>query len=38
MYIDNTILASLLVVGATLVFLGGFAYFAYKEGHKKTTP
>lgn len=34
MYIDETIVAGLLVVGGTLVFLGGFAYFAYKDSQK----
>lgn len=35
MFIDNAVVASLIVVGGTLVFLGGFAYFAYKVGHQK---
>jgi uncharacterized membrane protein YebE (DUF533 family) len=34
MYIDETIVAGLLVVGGTLVFLGGFAYVAYKDSQK----
>jgi len=34
MYIDETIVASLLVIGGTLVFLGGFATIAYKDFKK----
>ncbi len=34
MYVDETIVAGLLVVAGTLVFLGGFGYFAYKDAQK----
>jgi hypothetical protein len=34
MYIDETIIAGLLVVAGTVVFLGGFGYFAYKDAQK----
>jgi len=35
MYIDETIIAGVLVVLGTIGFLGGFAAFVYKDAHKK---
>lgn len=35
MYIDETIVASLLVIAGTLVFLGGFAAIAYRDFKKE---
>ncbi len=34
MYIDETIVAGLLVVMGTIGFLGGFAYFIYQDQKK----
>ncbi|WP_255374890.1 MULTISPECIES: cytochrome c oxidase subunit CcoM [unclassified Oleiphilus] len=34
MYFDETIAASLLVIGGTIAFLGGFAWFVYKDLQK----
>jgi hypothetical protein len=34
MYIDEAVIAGLLVVAATLAFFGGFGYFIYKDAHK----
>lgn len=34
MYIDETVIAGLVVVFATLAFLGGFGYFIYQDQKK----
>lgn len=34
MYFDETIAASLMVIGGTIAFLGGFAWFVYKDSQK----
>jgi hypothetical protein len=34
MYFDETIAAGLIVIGGTIAFLGGFAWFAYKDSQK----
>ena len=34
MYVDETIVASLLVVMGTIGFLGGFVYFIYQDQKK----
>jgi phosphatidylglycerophosphatase A len=34
MYIDETIVASLVVILGTIGFLGGFAYFIYQDQKK----
>ncbi len=37
MFIDETIVASLIVVFGTIGFLGGFAYFIYQDQKKTKT-
>jgi hypothetical protein len=37
MFIDDTIIAGLLVVGASIVFVAGIAWFVYQDSHKKKT-
>ena len=35
MFLDEAVIAGLLVVGAMVAFLGGVAYFIYKESQKQ---
>lgn len=34
MYVDDTVVASFLVIGGTLIFLGGLARFIIKDSKK----
>lgn len=35
MFLDDVVVAGLLVVGGTIVFMLGFAFFIYQDAHKK---
>lgn len=38
MFIDDTVIAGLLVVGASVVFVCSVAWFVYQDSHKKKSP
>ena len=38
MFLDDVVIAGLIVVGGTLVFLGGVWAFIYQDSHKNPHP
>lgn len=38
MFLDDVVLAGLIAVGGTLVFLGAVFVFIYQDSHKKKKP
>lgn len=38
MFIDDAVIAGLIVVGSTIAFVGGIWYFIYQDARKRKNP
>lgn len=38
MFFDDAVIAGLIVVGASIVFIAGIGIFIYQDSHKKKSP
>ncbi|MHC8355410.1 cytochrome c oxidase subunit CcoM [Pseudomonas sp. LB3P81] len=38
MFLDNVVIAGVLTVGLTVLFIAGFGFFIWKDSHKRKKP